>query len=171
MGTVPAGAAILRSGARPGDELLVTGSLGGSICGKHLSFEPRVREGIFLRDWATSLIDISDGLASDLRHIVDMSGVGARLETVKIPVSQAVREMKDGKPQLEHAFQDGEDFELLFTVPPEKKDGFLWAWSRVFGNLACTQIGQITDQKGVIECISGDGKAVPLKMLGYQHFG
>ena len=76
IGSIPAGQAVLRSGAAQGDILFVTNSLGGSASGKHIDFEPRIREGAWLRDWANAMIDVSDGLATDLRHLAEMSGLG-----------------------------------------------------------------------------------------------
>src|SRR5262245_58807468 len=104
-----------RGGARPDDWLLVTGPLGGGILGKHLEFTPRVREALLLHQQATlhAMIDISDGLAADLKHICDESGCGAVLRAETIPISSAARQIKDDRSALEHALGDGEDFELL----------------------------------------------------------
>jgi thiamine-monophosphate kinase len=109
---------ILRRGARPGDWLLVTGPLGGSILGKHLDFTPRVKEGLSLQEHAAihAMIDISDGLAADAFHICEESGCGLVLFADRIPISDAARGMNDGKPPLDHALGDGEDFELAFAV-------------------------------------------------------
>ena len=116
---------VLRSGARPGDLLAVTGALGGSILGKHLRFTPRVREGLALnrRFNLHAMIDISDGLATDLGHLCDESGVGAVIEEDLLPISPAARRLarRDGRSPLDHALTDGEDYELLFAVP--KKEG------------------------------------------------
>ena len=112
---------ILRSGAKPGDWIFVTGSLGGSLSGHHLDFTPRVQEAQTLHQQSQlhSLIDISDGLVSDLGHILEESHCGAELWETAIPISEAARQLDDNKTALEHALHDGEDFELLFTVPPE----------------------------------------------------
>ena len=111
---------VLRSGARPGDWLLVTGPLGGSILGKHLDFTPRVAEARRLQQVSSihAMIDISDGLAGDLNHICGESRCGAILRSEAIPISSAAREMRDGRAPLEHALTDGEDFELLLAVAP-----------------------------------------------------
>jgi thiamine-monophosphate kinase len=111
---------ILRRGARPGDWLLVTGPLGGSILGKHLDFVPRVREALLLQDHAMlhAMIDISDGLSADAFHLCEESGCGVVLFADRIPISDAARSITDGKPPLEHALIDGEDFELAFAVDP-----------------------------------------------------
>ncbi len=97
---------------------MVTGSLGGSILGKHLTFTPRVREALRLHELVDlhAMIDISDGLAADLHHICQESGCGAELEADAIPVSVDACRMADARPPLDHALGDGEDFELLFAV-------------------------------------------------------
>lgn len=110
---------VRRSGARPGDWLIVTGPLGGSILGKHLTFTPRVHEALRLHDVCElhALIDISDGLAADLAHICQESGCGAVLRAADIPISDDARRLNDGTSPLDHALGDGEDFELLCAVP------------------------------------------------------
>lgn len=109
---------VRRSGARVGDAIAVTGPLGGSILGKHLRFTPRVREGIELnrRFEIHSMIDLSDGLATDLGHLCEESRVGAVVEEARIPITPQARRL-EGLP-LDHALFDGEDYELLFTLPP-----------------------------------------------------
>jgi thiamine-monophosphate kinase len=113
---------VLRSGAKPGDWLLVTGSLGGSIQGKHLTFTPRVREALRLHELANlhALIDISDGLAADVQHICEESRCGAVLFADRVPIAEAAHAMKDGRTPLEHALADGEDFELVAAVPADE---------------------------------------------------
>ncbi len=112
---------VRRNGARPGDWLMVTGPLGGSILGKHLDFTPRVREALQLHEAAPlhAMIDVSDGLAADVNHICEESGCGAVLFAEAIPITDAARAMNDGRSPLEHALGDGEDFELAFAVAPE----------------------------------------------------
>src|SRR5262249_30794119 len=109
---------VTRSGARPGDWLLVTGALGGSILGKHLDFTPRVHEAIALNATADlhAMIDISDGLAADVNHLCEESRCGAVLWGDRIPISDAGKRMADGRSPLEHALGDGEDFELAFAT-------------------------------------------------------
>jgi thiamine-monophosphate kinase len=160
VGTVPRGRAVLRFGARLGDLVFVTGSLGGSRRRKHLDFEPRVKEGVFLRKWATSMIDISDGLASDIGHIAEMSGVGVSLAEELIPLSASAGRSVD------RALFDGEDFELLFTIPESKTKAFIRAWKKAF-NLKCSMIGVVTPHKGVIEFADTRRR---LKRKAYQHF-
>jgi len=111
---------VLRSGARPGDVIVVTGELGGSLLGRHLRFIPRVEEALVIaRGYSPhAMIDVSDGLSSDLAHIALESGVAAVLDESHIPVSADARKAseRDGRPALEHALHDGEDFELLVTM-------------------------------------------------------
>jgi thiamine-monophosphate kinase len=112
---------VRRNGARVGDAIAVTGPLGGSILGKHLRFTPRVREGIELnrRFELHAMIDLSDGLSTDLRHLCDESRVGAILYGDRIPVTPEARRLarKDKRRPIEHALSDGEDYELLFALP------------------------------------------------------
>jgi thiamine-monophosphate kinase len=111
---------VKRSGARPGDWLVVTGDLGGSILGKHLDFMPRIVEAIALHASTDlhAMIDISDGLAADVNHICEESRCGAVLWADKVPMSDAARRMNDSRSPLAHALGDGEDFELVFAASP-----------------------------------------------------
>jgi thiamine-monophosphate kinase len=111
---------LTRSGAKPGDSILVTGSLGGSILGRHLNFEPRVREALLLNERykLSAGMDISDGLALDASRLAAASGCGVALQLDAIPVSNDARRLaeRDGRSPLEHALSDGEDFEILFAA-------------------------------------------------------
>lgn len=171
VGRVKKNGAVLRRGAKAGDAIFVTGTLGGSLAGKHLNFQPRLREGQWLArgKWATAMIDISDGLSRDLKYIVLAGRAGARLEIDKIPISAAVRQGAAGKNALKHALGDGEDYELLFTVPKKKAESFLKAWRRTF-RLACVRIGWITAQKGRLEGIDAGGRIIKLNAAGFEHF-
>ena len=106
VGRQERGKAVLRSGAKAGEAIFVTGSLGGSLAGKHLKFQPRLREGKWLArgKWATAMIDVSDGLLRDLGHIMRASNIGARLMLNAIPVSSAARLCSDRKTALTHMF-------------------------------------------------------------------
>jgi len=112
--------AVRRSGAKPGDWIFVTGPCGGSILGRHLAPQPRIREALALHETVElhALIDVSDGLAADLNHILDESGCGAALVAEAIPIHADAVELakRSGKAPLTHALGDGEDFELIFTV-------------------------------------------------------
>ncbi len=171
VGRAPQGRAVLRSGARPGDSLFVTGSLGGSRRGRHLKFRPRLKEGRWLarRGWARAMIDLSDGLAADLRHLIRQSRVGAELRREAIPVSRAAAQAASRGAALRHALNDGEDFELLFAVPAARTSAFLKAWRRAF-SLRCTRIGTVTNRRGAIELVDARGGRKPLKSGGYEHF-
>jgi thiamine-monophosphate kinase len=122
LGEATGSGPVTRGGARPGDWLLVTGPLGGSIRGKHLDFTPRVREALELHALANlhAMIDVSDGLAADVWHLCEESRCGAVLRAEAIPISEAARQMNDAVPPLAHALGDGEDFELVFALAPEE---------------------------------------------------
>jgi thiamine-monophosphate kinase len=171
VGRVPRGRALRRAGARPGDRLYVTGTLGGSRAGKHLRFTPRLAEGRWLRAGrgARALMDVSDGLATDLRRLAAASGVGAELDAAAIPVSAAARATRDGRSALEHALADGEDFELLFAVPAARAARFERAWRRTFA-LRCTCIGCVTPRRGELALRQPDGTRQPLALRGFEHF-
>jgi thiamine-monophosphate kinase len=159
---------VLRRGAQPGDWLCVTGTLGYSILGKHLEFVPRIRESQHLHDQypLTSMIDLSDGLGADLYHLTDESRCGAIVEAAAIPVAR-VSMADDTRTPLDHALNDGEDFELLFTLPGEAGDRLIAEQPlRAFG-VAVTKIGWITEAAEVL--IDDGGKRRPLARGGFQH--
>ena len=160
-GLVPAGQAVLRSGARPGDALFVTGALGESFSGKHLDFIPRVEEGIFLRESGRvhAMMDLSDGLATDLRHILAQSGVGAMLETEQIPCVGS----------LDGALRDGEDFELLLAVDPAEAVALESDWIARFGE-KLYRIGEVTADAGELYLLYPDGRSERLNEKGFEHF-
>lgn len=155
IGTVERGKAVLRSGAKAGDAVFVTGSLGGSLAGRHLDFEPRIAEARWLAKHFTvhSMMDLSDGLAGDLRHILKASGVGAELLASAIPISRearlAARANASAKPALLGALTDGEDFELLFTVSSASAVPLLDAWRKAFPKVKLSCIGRIIAQPGL----------------------
>jgi thiamine-monophosphate kinase len=162
---------LLRSGARPGDRILVTGSCGGSILGKHFDFDPRVAEAIALHQKYElhAGIDVSDGLSLDLARLVDASHCGAVLDLESIPISpDAVRlcqQLGDGQRPIDHALGDGEDFELLLAVPPA-------AAARILADqpvgVAVTDIGEYIETPGLWTRAAG-GRFEPLEPRGYQH--
>lgn len=158
---------VRRGGAQPGDWILVTGELGGSIQGKHLDFVPRLEEVRELQGRVTlhSMIDISDGLAADLHHILEESHVGARLIADKIPISAAAQAATDGRSPLEHALGDGEDFELLFTLSPADAKNLLNA-SPFATRL--THIGEILPGSQC-DLLQADAQLVPLPPRGWRH--
>lgn len=159
-GLLPSGSARLRSGAKPGDCIFVTGPLGNSIAGKHLDFVPRVEEGLFLRasGLVHAMMDISDGLATDLRHILKQSGVGAILTAEQLPLVGT----------LDQALYDGEDFELLFTAPAENADALSRQWHERFG-ITLPMIGAITDEVDVLKLQEKDEIRI-LEAKAFEHF-
>jgi thiamine-monophosphate kinase len=194
LGHAPRGKAVLRSGAEAGDALFVTGELGGSLLGKHLEFEPRLNEARWLVRQCSihAMIDLSDGLAGDLRHLLKASRVGAELLAGSIPISRAAKEAARSRaresadrtappraePSPAHAaghktpllaaLTDGEDFELLFAVAGRDAVPLLDAWRPEFPGLALTCIGKIIPGEGVH--IRDKQGVRPLKAHGYEHF-
>ncbi len=125
VGTCGPRGTVRRSGARPGDSICVTGALGGALRGRHMTPEPRICEALELAENYDlhSMIDISDGLSTDLLHIAQESGVGVSINACAIPIHQdasaiAQHEGSGTEGAVLHALSDGEDYELLFTLPP-----------------------------------------------------
>jgi thiamine-monophosphate kinase len=173
LGTAPRDKCILRSGALAGDAIFVTGELGGSLAGRHLEFEPRVAEARWLADHFSlhAMIDLSDGLAGDLRHILRASKVGAELLSRAIPITRAAKlagKTETSKPPLLAALTDGEDFELLFTVASHDAVPLLDAWKQQFPNLKLSCIGKIKSGEGLT--IRDDKGVRSLAAHGYVHF-
>ncbi len=174
VGTVPRTQCLHRSGAKPGDAIFVTGQLGGSLGGRHLEFEPRLAEARWLAEHFTihSMFDLSDGLASDVRHLLQASQVGAELRKSSIPISLAAkrraRTESATKSPLLAALTDGEDFELLFTLAGRDAVPLLDLWKKQFPNLPLTCIGKITAEPG-LKLRDKDGVR-PLTAHGYIHF-
>ena len=174
IGLAPRGKVALRSGAEAGDAIFVTGELGGSLARRHLEFEPRVVEGRWLAENFPihAMIDISDGLAGDLRHILKASRVGAELLTTAIPITRvaklASRAESSAKPPLLAALTDGEDFELLFTVAAKNAVPLLDAWKIQFPKLKLSCIGKITAGEGIT--LRDKTGARPFSAHGYEHF-
>ncbi len=169
---------ILRTGARPGDEIWVTGQLGGSILGHHLSFTPRILEGRWLVENAPliSMIDLTDGLAKDLPALLN-EGTVAVLEPGAIPISVAAASLAQtsGLPPIAHALQDGEDYELLFcTRIPERHSGDPWPlkWSKAFPKVPLSKIGTIATRRHnrgqtIVDASTGNPFT---HQQGYEHF-
>ncbi|MCX6117228.1 MAG: thiamine-phosphate kinase [Proteobacteria bacterium] len=164
---------VLRSGASADDRIFVTGPLGGSISGKQFTFTPRVKEAQWLRDHfdITSMIDISDGLSTDLRHILKSSGVGAKLFRDRIPRNQTstlneASGLHDRQPRLctiDEALTDGEDFELCFTLRPDDAVKIFDFAPR--HQVQIFEIGSVTSS--VASLMFDDGTAIESR--GYQH--
>jgi thiamine-monophosphate kinase len=154
IGECPAGQAALRSGARPGDLLYVSGKLGAGA----LRITPRLALGRALRGRATACMDLSDGLSTDLHHLCEESGVGAIVEAARVPVARA-----SSRGGLDRALNWGEDYELLFTARPSTRIP-----SRIAG-VAITCIGRCTTRRVLIE--DANGSRAPLEPRGWQHLG
>ena len=185
VGAVPAGKALLRAGARVGDGLYITGTLGGAAAGlaglrkwgreriskeipkrlakefaAHLYPQPRVAQGVWLRrrGLASAAIDVSDGLSTDLRHLCDESGVAAEMNAALLPVHPAA--------SLEEALHGGEDYELLFTAPERAKV------PRMIEGVAVTRIGRIVRKRAGAATVTLETQTgmEPLAPAGWQHF-
>jgi thiamine-monophosphate kinase len=174
LGTVEREKCVFRTGAKAGDAIFVTGELGGSIEGKHLEFEPRINEANWLvRNFKPSaMIDISDGLATDLRHITTEQGLGAELLASAIPVSKAAKIRahlsSTAKPALTAALTDGEDFELLFTISPSSAVKLLDEWKKQFPDIKLSCIGKVLPDK-VFKIRTKNG-IFDITEHGYIHF-
>ena len=174
LGFVSRGKAVLRSGAKSGDAIFVTGELGGSGAGKHLEFEPRLPQARWLAEnfCLHAMIDLSDGLAGDLRHILQASHVGAELLKPAIPIHRAAKLLARGGASVKSPFvaalTDGEDFELLFTVAAPDAVTLLDAWKKQFPKLRLSCIGKITAGRGLR--LRDKAGIQPLTLDGYVHF-
>lgn len=168
LGEATARGPVLRSGAKVGDWIMVTGCLGGSILGHHLDFTPRVGEALHLHHSAAlhAMIDVSDGLAKDLRHICEESRCGAVVFADRVPISDAAHQLaaRDGRSPLDHALADGEDFELVFTVA--RADGERLLREQPVPGITLSRIGEILDDGYWMEF---GGKREKLEALGYEH--
>lgn len=159
---------VCRSGAQPGDWVFVTGALGGSLpSGRHLTFPPRLDEARQISELVpiNSMIDLSDGLAADIHHILKASSVGAVLYESDIPLTDAGRNSQDNRSPLEHALSDGEDFELLFTVSAEQGKKLLSAWK---SKTPISHIGEIIDGSGC-QLKQTNGQLKLLEPIGWTH--
>ena len=161
---------ILRSGAKPGDTLLVTGALGGSLLsGRHLTFEPRLSESRWLADKfdVNAMMDISDGLAIDLHRMMDASCTGATLTAADIPVHEAVPSDLSPEERLRAAVSDGEDFELLIAMSP---DSAVAAQQSIHAGpgVQLTTVGHVTTERGC-RLIDASGDIRNLPTAGWQH--
>ena len=158
----PVRGAILRHGAKPGDDIWVSGRLGNSIKGHHLNFKPRINLAKKLLDTApiSSMIDLSDGLGTDLKRICDASRVKATLFSEKVPLSSGL----SGEKGLVSAFTDGEDFELLFTAPPSSSQRI----KKLIVDETLTCIGTCHDGD-LSMIIDKNGAMLPLTMAGFTH--
>ncbi|MGQ9467266.1 MAG: thiamine-phosphate kinase [Anaerolineae bacterium] len=194
LGEVEPDRLLRRSGARVGDRVLVTGTLGDSAAGlalvlhpevacpddhrrwvleRHLTPTPRLREGraIAQSGLATAMIDVSDGLASDIGHICEMSGVGVRIWADALPISGAARAVAEalGSDALDWALFGGEDYELLFTAPAERAAELAHRVQEETGT-HITIIGEVAPAEEGMTLIHRDGVPVSLRKGGWDHF-
>lgn len=185
QGSVPPGQLLTRGGARPGDAVYVSGTLGDSALALRLLLagqappaelarrhhDPQARVGLGRRlaagALATAMIDLSDGLLGDLGHILAASGVGARLEADALPLSATLRAvLPDPRQGQELALTGGEDYELLFTVPPQQEAAVA---ALADAELPLTRIGTIRAATG-LELVDAAGAPQPLPSGGFRHF-
>jgi thiamine-monophosphate kinase len=180
-GAVAAGAALRRAGARPGDAIWVTGSLGDSAAGlrlllagapdfpalvhRHTRPVPRIREAAALAAGGAvhAMMDISDGLAGDLGHLCDESGTGALLDRAALPLSTDLRAAaaRHGWDPMDLALHGGEDYELLFTTEPD--------WDARAAGCPLTRIGVMESEPG-LRIRDGEGRVTPLEAKAFRHF-
>jgi len=190
FGDVPAGQALKRSNAKPGDLVMVSGTIGDGVLGLDIKVgkwpelsvthqnnlrarlqlpEPRLALGYSLRGIAHGAADISDGLVADLGHICTASHVGAVLDAVKIPLSEAAKAVApmDANEFTSHLITGGDDYELVFTIAPEDRER-VGEHSAVHG-IPLTEVGQIVAGDGV-KVLGADGRPIKLVQRGYRHF-
>ena len=182
FGWTPAGKALRRSGAKPGDDIYVTGSLGEAglalqrvLSGQALTPElhqrffrpqPRVQAGLALREIATAAIDISDGLAADLGKLLAASGVGGNIQTQRLPISPVLRQQCTNEQALQWALTAGEDYELCFTASPSARPVI----ERIPTSICRVhRLGTVTQEPG-LKIWGADGKLVSTPTAGFQHF-
>jgi thiamine-monophosphate kinase len=192
LGTMPAPLAVRRSGARPGDAVCVTGTLGDAALGLRFWQErtvakegpgkgefaadleqlyarlhrpqPRVGAGLLLREVAHAAIDLSDGLAGDLGHILDASGVGAEIRVDRLPASAAFERWHPQKDRLALQVANGDDYELCVCLPAERV-----AEVRARLDVPLTEIGRVTAEKG-LRWYDASGRQLDIDLTGYRHF-
>lgn len=191
FGSVPKGKAIIRSGAKAGDSIYVTGSLGEGAAAlilfddsadiadrvgqvkqdlllkRFYRPEPRLSEGLRLRNLASAALDISDGLLADLGHIAESSGLGAEVHFGQLPVAPWLKTLAEPTLVTKWALSGGDDYELCFTVPQDNCPAVETLIDQ--GELSACCIGQMTTGSGV-RCFDKQGNLVELETKGYQHF-
>ena len=189
MGVIPEGKALTRGGAKKGDCIFVSGTLGDAALGlaiyqqEQIGAEiaegqktillnklnlptPRLALGIALRDIATAAIDVSDGLAADLNHILQASHLGATIDWQQIPLSPGMRAIKNIKRQYDFALGGGDDYELCFTAPADQRHEVQRLAQQL--SIMVTEIGAIEETSGLR--LLDKGVTSELANIGYQHF-
>jgi thiamine-monophosphate kinase len=186
-GYVPDGCALRRSGAMPGDLIYVTGTVGDAglalallegqceltrqqqeyILNRFYRPQPRVQQGMALRNLANAAIDVSDGLLADLNHILTASGVGATLIVDHVPVSSPLKSVLEQVGGWRLPLTAGDDYELCFTVPQEIKTEVEHLLERYPGGMTC--IGMVENETG-LRCKFSSGQPFEITAEGYDHF-
>ena len=170
IGTLTERGPFLRSGARPGDAIAVTGTFGGSLRGKHFDFTPRVREALHLREHydVRAAMDVSDGLSLDLSRMCAACGCGAELDAAAIPIADEARAAAAADPgglsPLERALGDGEDFELLVALPVDEAERLSAAQ---LPGVGVTTVGRFVAEPGL--WLNTDAGRRPIAPRGYRH--
>jgi thiamine-monophosphate kinase len=189
FGAVPTGTMVQRAGARPGDRIMVTGTIGDAALGvqlrrgaawkvsldarehllsRYLLPQPRNVLASAVREHASAAMDVSDGLAGDLTKLCAVSGVAGSVEMAKVPLSDAARGAFAGEPSLiETILTGGDDYEILCAVSPDKIEGFRAAADSV--SVPLTEIGTVSQGEGV-RFLDAQGKTMTLSRLSYSHF-
>jgi len=189
FGSVPTGTMVRRAGAKPGDRVFVTGTIGDAALGvvlrkgatwtlsrtqrehllsRYLVPQPRNALADAVRTHASAAMDVSDGLAGDFAKLCRASGVAATIDVARVPLSDAAKAVIDAEPaMLETALTGGDDYEIVCTVPPAKADGFRQAARAA--QVAVTEIGAIAAGEGV-RFLDKDGRALAFKRVSFSHF-
>ncbi|HEY8950061.1 MAG TPA: thiamine-phosphate kinase [Rhizomicrobium sp.] len=185
FGSVPEGTMIRRNGAKPGDVAFVSGTIGdagggltalkgelltlsdqhrAALAGRYQLPEPRIQLGVALRDVATAALDVSDGLMADLGHIAETSNVKVSVDASRVPLSDA---LKAAGIALSSAVTAGDDYEIAFTAPPNKRDDIARIAARA--GVTVTEIGRVEAGSGAV-LLDSSGREIPLSKTGYRHF-
>jgi thiamine-monophosphate kinase len=164
---------LLRRACQAGDTLYVTGSLGGSIRQKHYNFEPRLDEGQWLAqsELCTAMMDLTDGLAKDLRELLPRE-CAAQIDLDRIPLSEdaALCAKESGRSTMDHAFCDGEDYELIFTLKSGSDcEVFEQRWRQMFPSTQVSRIGQICARSGHAPYLDAKTKEALPWQKGFEH--
>jgi thiamine-monophosphate kinase len=192
IGRLPKGSVVRRKGAKPGDLIFVSGTVGDGALGlrlrlgeiegapagrgarylldRYLHPQPRTVLAPVVREFASSALDVSDGLVGDLGHICDVSGVGATIDSAAVPLSKPATALVATDPTaLTTVLTGGDDYEILATIPPKSAEAFSEAAADA--GVPVTRIGRIVAGKAPPAVLGPDGKMLPLAELAYDHFG